>query len=111
MSQLVKGFFGKDGSKAKAEQSADNDQNSDESDGMFRDLEDRTFEPMEATSEKRSSQVIFLLKYFQRHHLRPDSSRLCNFHLQHTGYNIQFLFYRWTATSLMPLKMTLTRRT
>lgn len=57
MSQLVKGFFGKEGRREKVEKAVEAQQNSDESDGMFREMEDRTFEPMETSSEKKSNQV------------------------------------------------------
>lgn len=54
MSQLVRGFFGKDDSKSGATLNFAQDSNDNL---QFRDLEDSTFEPIETTSEKRSYQV------------------------------------------------------
>ena len=74
MSQMVKGFFGRDRDGHRdREGHRDRDvhrdrgdkfghrhqhrQQSEESDGQFRDLDEQSLEPMELTSDKRSHQV------------------------------------------------------
>lgn len=71
MSQIVKGFFGREGQRERdregrrdrierqGHKQQQQQQLSEESDGQLRDLDDQSFEPMELTSDKRSNQVEF----------------------------------------------------
>lgn len=107
MSQLVKGFFGKEGRKERLEKAMDTQQNSDESEGMFRDLEDRTFEPMETTSDKRSNQV----RETPTHNcLGHWVVRMCKIYCFCSIYK-PYRPCRWTASFSMASRMILMRRT